>query len=691
MDNQPAMHNTQNLELVALRAIQQFNEQLGDLFQHPKPLDRMNALAAEISTCEYLLLFILNPENASLELESQVPQEQVDAFLSINTFNLTADSPLRNLLRGDVANIKHADNEARLQEVAAILKQQSMTLVPLHVAGQQDVIGVWLAYRPDEQALSPLQIQRLRAMAPSAAGLLKTIERFSGTQQKLDDLEREMEIFRQIDSELSDTIELEYVFSMIMDWALRFSNADAAGLSLYDTEADTLRLMHQYGFRPNVIEIGTEVQEHQRGIVGRVARSGRAEIVPDVAQDKDYFSVAEGIRTQMTVPIMREEKVIAVLSLESRRFNGFTDKHLEFVKKLTNRAGVAVDNARLFTETRREREKLSYILRNIADIVLVVGLDDRIMLMNYSALLGFQLSVEGAGEEKYKGMLFSDVISHKRLHQAYREAVESDENISLEIDLPNKRTYHAIISHDPQIGRIIVMHDITYFKETDKLKTELVATVSHDLKQPLSVMRGYLDLLTMANAFDERSQRYIQSLEYAFRSMRQLIDDLLDIAHIESGLNLELDTINIADILRRCIRNNQPPAEQKSISISLELPSTLPKISGDTARLEQVFNNLINNAVKYTKPGGYVKLYMEVKHNVLRIYVEDNGLGIGPEDQSQIFERFYRVRRPETESIEGTGLGLAIVKSLVEAHQGKIDLKSELGQGSTFRVTLPLQ
>ncbi len=677
MTNRDALEQaTLHQELQGLRAIKSLQEHLGNLLQEDTPYNTICRALSELSEIASVALLVMDEENAQLEARGQHPAQNEQTPFALNIFNPQPDSAAHHLLQGDIAYV----NVEQAQSGAA----PSHGLIPVYM---DDVLkaAIMVALQPEQETLPEDSRRFLLALAPSLAISLQQLHQHRHMRTQLEEIRREANIFRQIDDELSDIIEIEYVFRMIMDWALRFSNADAAGLSLYDSETDTLRLMAQYGYRDGAMTTGSEVQKLQRGITYRVARSGQAEIVPDVGQDKDYYSVADGIQTQMTVPIMREEQVIAVIALESRRLNGFTDEHLAFVQKLTNRAGVAVDNARLFTETRREREKLSHIVRNIADIVIVVGLDERIVLMNYSALLGFMLSVEG----EYAGKFLFDVISHKQLQASYREAIESSENVNVELDLPNKRTYHARISHHEGVGRIIVMQDITHFKETDKLKTELIATVSHDLKQPLSVMRGYLDLLEMSNEFDERSQRYVNSLEHSFGNMRRLIDDLLDIAHIESGLQMTMEPINIADLLRRCIFNNRPMAENKAISVTLDLPANLPRINGDESRLEQVFNNLINNAIKYTPPGGYVKVYLEVKQNVVRVFVEDNGLGIGPEDQSQIFARFYRVRRPETESIEGTGLGLAIVKSLVEAHQGKIDLKSELGVGSTFRVTLP--
>jgi two-component system, OmpR family, phosphate regulon sensor histidine kinase PhoR len=172
--------------------------------------------------------------------------------------------------------------------------------------------------------------------------------------------------------------------------------------------------------------------------------------------------------------------------------------------------------------------------------------------------------------------------------------------------------------------------------------------------------------------------------------MRQLIDDLLDLTKIESGIKLDLQPVPINMIVVDCIESLRPTAQNKQMTIISDITDSLPQVMGDKGRLRQVLINLIGNAVKYTPPEGWVKVTAEPRGNTLRLTIQDNGLGISPEDQIHIFDRFYRVRRPETDSIEGTGLGLAIVKSLVEAHNGQIGLESRLGEGSIFYLTLPL-
>jgi signal transduction histidine kinase len=196
--------------------------------------------------------------------------------------------------------------------------------------------------------------------------------------------------------------------------------------------------------------------------------------------------------------------------------------------------------------------------------------------------------------------------------------------------------------------------------------------------------------MLMQQAITPQGMHSVQMIRRSIQNMRQLIDDLLDLAKIESGLQLDLQPVQISAIVADCIESLRPAAQNKSMSIMNDLQGDMPEIIGDRARLRQILINLISNAVKYTPPEGWVKVRAEQRGNVLRLAVQDNGLGISPEDQIHVFDRFYRVRRPETDSIEGTGLGLAIVKSLVEAHRGQIGLESRMGEGSTFYFTLPV-
>jgi signal transduction histidine kinase len=177
----------------------------------------------------------------------------------------------------------------------------------------------------------------------------------------------------------------------------------------------------------------------------------------------------------------------------------------------------------------------------------------------------------------------------------------------------------------------------------------------------------------------------------AVAHMRQLIDDLLDMARIESGINLRYNDVNLRYLLDSLLLSFKPQLEEKSMTLELSIPPDLPPLTADEGRLSQILTNLIGNAIKYTPPGGHIWVRAETGDDTVQIVIQDDGLGISPEDQAQVFARFYRVRTAETETIDGTGLGLAIVKSLVELHGGHISLESHLGKGSTFHVTLPIR
>ncbi len=566
---------------------------------------------------------------------------------------------------------------------AASLISQPFLVAPLLVGSHLQ--GAFLLWGQETDApLDESTLALVETLAPTAAIALGNARTHSETVAELADKMNELRILRRIDRELMDTIELEPVFLLTLDWAMRFTSAQAASLALYDQELDEL-----YGFVDNGYDVPQEQINLLRstyggGIAHRAARSGHGEIVPDVSLDNDYVPVSANMRSMMAVPVMRNDRVIAVITIESRRLNGFTDAHVEFVEKLASRAGVAIDNARLYTDTWREREKLSRILSAIADPVIVFAADDRLAMINQSALNVFKL----APEQRYEGRSLVEVFGVDEFCSMFQRA-KSVGGSSEELKMQDGRTFYINTSLHEGVGWVVVMHDITPLKLTDQLKTELVQTVSHDLKQPLGVMNGYVELLLLQNKLDATGETYANMILRSIGAMRQLIDDLLDLAKIESGVKLELHPTPIATIISESIDATRLMAEKNHTNVINDIRADLPPVAGDAPRLTQIFNNLIGNAIKYSPPHSTVRLSALVTDSALRIAVRDNGIGIAPEDQARIFDRFYRVRRSETKDIEGTGLGLAIVKRLVEAHGGQIGIESHLGEGTTFHVSLP--
>jgi signal transduction histidine kinase len=228
-------------------------------------------------------------------------------------------------------------------------------------------------------------------------------------------------------------------------------------------------------------------------------------------------------------------------------------------------------------------------------------------------------------------------------------------------------------------------------KELDELKSDFVATVSHDLRAPLTFMRGYTTMLPMVGDLGEKQRDYVDKILQGVGQMSELIDDLLDLGRVEAGVGLERKPCHLGTILIEAVDGMRARAIAKEITLRLEPPQGAAVVAGDAALLRQMVANLVDNAIKYTPNGGTVAVGLSVHDQQAAIHVADTGIGIAPDDQVRLFEKFYRIkRRRDTADIPGTGLGLAIVKSIVERHGGRVWVESELNKGSVFHVLLPL-
>jgi signal transduction histidine kinase len=247
------------------------------------------------------------------------------------------------------------------------------------------------------------------------------------------------------------------------------------------------------------------------------------------------------------------------------------------------------------------------------------------------------------------------------------------------------------------LGTASIFRDITHEVEVDRLKSEFVATVSHELRTPMTPIKGYIEFLLMGGAGDlnEQQMQFMEVISSNIDRLSELVNDLLDVSRIESGkdsLSFEkLDLHEIAlDVVEETTLRSQE--ENKAMNIEMDAKANLPPVFGNMDRIRQVFANLIDNAYNYTPENGRIEIRMAAKENLVQVDIHDGGLGIFPEDQARIFDRFYRGENPMVMAVAGTGLGLPIVKELVELHGGKIWVESTgvPGEGSTFSFTLPI-
>src|SRR5213080_4829407 len=243
-------------------------------------------------------------------------------------------------------------------------------------------------------------------------------------------------------------------------------------------------------------------------------------------------------------------------------------------------------------------------------------------------------------------------------------------------------------------GAMVLFHDITELKKIDQVRRDFVANVSHELRTPLSILRGYIETLRDSpETSREELSRILSVMERHSKRLDLLAEDLLTLAQLESANpNLQLSPVDLSSFFGEVIRDWETKLATKHLNVIVDVPLGLLPIRADRARLQEALYNLLDNAVKYSREHGEIRLMARQRDEEIVLSVSDNGIGIGKEDLPRIFERFYRADKARTaENIRGTGLGLAIVKHVAQLHGGHVEAESELGKGTTIRVVLPVR
>ncbi len=340
-----------------------------------------------------------------------------------------------------------------------------------------------------------------------------------------------------------------------------------------------------------------------------------------------------------------------------------------------------------------ERNQATAILQSLTEGVIAVDASDRILLMNQAAGTLF-----GSPAGLARGKPLLEVVRQHELQRLVADALSQRRPAEREITVfqPTERTLrvcavpcHGAHADDP--AAVIVVQDLTALQQYERLRKEFVANVSHELKTPLTSIRSLTEtLLDGALGDPAHNRRFVQLIEEDVARLSRLIDDLLELAQIESQAEaLRMTPVDLGPLLQDALRTLRPEQEKRRLTVTVDL-GPRPMVQADSDRLKQVLINLVDNAIKYNREGGSIRVTAQPEGSALRVKVADTGIGIPARDLPHIFERFYRVDKARSRQRGGTGLGLSIVKHIVEAHGGTVTVASELERGSTFSFTLPL-
>jgi PAS domain S-box-containing protein len=417
--------------------------------------------------------------------------------------------------------------------------------------------------------------------------------------------------------------------------------------------------------------------------VAAVVRRGEPELVPEIpvdllraaAVDEMHFDLLQelGLSSYVCAPLEGRDEVLGAITLVSstpgRRF-GADD--LKLVEELARRAAMAIENARLYRET-EERAQAARVLAAIGDGVLLVDRAGRVRLWNSAAE-----RITGLGEDA--------VLGHR-----LEDAVPGWQTGTVPLELGGRELWLAVSSVATEDGTVYAFRDLTHERALEMMRQDLVATVSHELRTPLAAIYGAALTLRRDDVeLEEQLQsKLLEVIAEESGRLSEIVNDLLLASQLDTGklqANVEAcDPREIARLELDAARTHVP----ETIELRLEAPAELPAVSADPGQLRQVLSNLIDNAIKYSPSGGTVTVVLEPREHFVRFAVSDDGLGIPREEQSRIFEKFYRLDPDMTHGIGGTGLGLYICRELVRRVDGRIWVESDGSSGSTFVVEIP--
>jgi two-component system NtrC family sensor kinase len=490
-----------------------------------------------------------------------------------------------------------------------------------------------------------------------------------------------IELIYTIAQQLNASLDLTEVLGRVLHLVVEATRADRASLFILDEQgAVTHHILARPNQSPQVSE--TNVRKVMRkGLAAWIYEHRRGTIITNASEDERWIELpgdSEVTQSVLGVPLLYHDRVNGLLTLHHEAPNFFGEAHLQLATHIADQAAIAVENARLFTQVKSDHEALYALLRELPLPVLVLD-DDQIIFHNRAAERALNINQTGG--------TLADIEGGAVLSEALTGLAGSVPLNGLEVRWPDERIFQVSLNDVPQHGLVVTLNDITTLKELNAMKTQFVETVSHDLKNPISQIRGFARLLE-DEMLSEQGRLNLAQISKSANYMLNLIEDLLALAQIEAGVNDPLESCDLAAITEEVLRTFRVALSEKAMQLTVDLDKAL--VLAEPLRLSQLVANLVSNAVKYTPAGGTiaVEVTQEAKEVILR--VADTGRGIPVAAQAKLFQKFYRV--PITNSadwVEGTGLGLSIVKAIVGDYGGRVLVKSEVGAGSTFTCYLP--
>ncbi|MDI7275050.1 MAG: ATP-binding protein [Anaerolineae bacterium] len=443
-------------------------------------------------------------------------------------------------------------------------------------------------------------------------------------------------------------------------------------------------------------------------LMATALRQGGVVYYPDLKAATEERG-ANDLRAIMLAPMTVRERPLGLLGVGSSRPDAFAAVHPHTLGILAEQAAAAMEKAQLYGEIRRQKRHMEAVIRHMADGVVVLDPDGRVISLNPAAE-----RMLGVDESEVLGWSPTDEVSDPRLrclaricrpadppevirHPALLDVDASELQLEVVLDGPTPRVLKVLSSPiesaiDEVGGEIRVLHDVTREREVEQMKDDFISTVSHELRTPLFSIKGFVDLILKGKVPDPAVQHeFLSRVAEQANHLSAIVSDLLDTSRLESGrVELTRAPVDLGRVIRNALTNVEALAQSRRVTISFDAPAELPLASGDARRLEQVVTNLVSNACKFSHAGGRVQVRCQASEDEVAVHIEDEGIGIPQEAIPRLFTRFFQVDSSLTRRAGGTGLGLHIARRIIEAHGGRVTVQSQVGRGSVFSFTVPV-
>lgn len=496
-------------------------------------------------------------------------------------------------------------------------------------------------------------------------------------------MQDQLSLLTRISDELNKDLNPDRMLQRVLNLTAGHLNATTGSIMLFDHDNRVSSYILQQEALSSELAariVGTVLTE---GFAGWVLNNGEGGIIYDTYQDNRwvvYDDQPYDVRSVIATPLRRRQRITGVLTLVHEEPQRFKESDLSLLNAIAGQAAIALENAYLFRQTEQERVKLSAIINSTQDAVLVTTPDNKTLLLNPAAS-----EILGLNSQATTGLPLDELTHNADL----LNLLSPDSPTSGEVAVPDGRTMWGTVTAIPELGRVMVLQDISHFKALDRMKRDFVTAFTHDLRTPLATVKGYIELVRMDGPLTSRQEEDLQGITRAANLMKSLIEDLLELSRLERLEELVTENVNLENVIQASIVAIKPLAVSREIDMTFVQNFPGLCVEGNPVLLSRAVSNLLDNAIKYTPSRGKIRVELVQNSDQAFISVIDNGPGIRAKDLPRVFEKFYRARS-ELDDVPGSGLGLAIVKTIAEQHRGQVWVESQPDSGSTFTIAIPL-